>query len=288
MDIANLCAFITVADTRSFSLAAERLHLTQPAVSKRVAALEMELDMRLFDRLGRKVRLTEAGRVLLPRARQILDEINDAWLALSNLSGTVAGSLVLATSHHIGLHHLPPILRVFANRYPQVRLDMRFMDSEIACVAVLRGEVELAIVTLPPKVELPLEAQLLWRDPLVAVAAREHSLAMLDAINPQKLNDYPAILPGEGTFTRRIIENWLVAMGVCPPVAFATNYLQTIKMMVAVGLGWSVMPRTMLDEELVELPVGNLQLERSLGIVRHTSHTLSNAGRALLAILCDS
>jgi DNA-binding transcriptional LysR family regulator len=285
MDIASLRAFITVADSGSFSLAADRLHLTQPAVSKRVAILEAELNTRLFDRLGRSVRLTEAGTVLLPRARRILAEVDDSRRALSNLSGVVAGPLILATSHHIGLHRLPPVLRTFTARYPQVHLDMRFMDSEVACAAVLRGEVELAIITLPPQVEPPLEALPLWLDPLTVVISRTHPLAEHPIITPQQLRGHPAILPGEATFTRRIIEDGLTQLGVEPPVAFATNYLETIKMMVAVGLGWSVLPRTMLDGELVELVIDELRMERMLGVVRHTGHTLSNAARALLPTL---
>ena len=154
MDIASLHAFVAIADSGSFSLAADCLRLTQPAVSKRVAALETELNVRLFDRLGRAVRLTEAGTVLLPRARRILAEVDDSRRALRNLSGSVVGPLILATSHHIGLHRLPPVLRAFTTQYPRVRLDMRFMDSEIACAAVLRGEVELAIVTLPRSTEI--------------------------------------------------------------------------------------------------------------------------------------
>ena len=285
MDIASLHAFVTVADTGSFSLAAEQLHLTQPAISKRIAALEADLNARLFDRLGRAVRLTEAGTLLLLRARHILAEVEDSRRALRNLSGRVAGSLILATSHHIGLHRLPPVLRTFAAHYPQVRLDMRFMDSEIACAAVLRGEAELAIITLPPQVEAPLEALPLWPDPLTVVAARLHPLAALNPIEPRQLGDYPAILPSAATFTRRIVEDRMGQLGVKPSVAFDTNYLETIKMMVVVGLGWSVLPRTMLDGELVELRITGLAMERMLGVVRHTGHTLSNAAEALLNTL---
>ncbi|HRC73439.1 MAG TPA: LysR family transcriptional regulator [Candidatus Competibacter sp.] len=287
MDIASLHAFVTIADNGSFSSAADRLHVTQPAVSKRVATLEEELKVRLFDRLGRTVRLTEAGSVLLPRARRILAEVDDSRRALRNLSGIIAGSLRLATSHHIGLHRLPPVLRIFTARHPQVRLDMRFLDSEVACAVMLRGEVELAIVTLPPNVEAPLESLPLWSDPLVIVAARTHPLAQLPTIAPSQLAGYPAILPSEATFTRRIFEKELNRAGVSISVAFATNYLETIKMMVAVGLGWSVLPRNMLDGELVEIPIIGLSLERMLGVVRHTGHTLSNAARALLKILQD-
>jgi DNA-binding transcriptional LysR family regulator len=288
MDIASLQAFVIVADSGSFSLAADQLHLTQPAISKRIAALESELNARLFDRLGRAVRLTEAGTVLLPRARLILSEVEDSRRALRNLAGTVAGPLIIATSHHIGLHRLPPVLRIFTAQYPQVQLDMRFMDSEIACAAVLRGEVELAIITLPPRIEAPLEAQPLWSDPLIAVAAHSHPLTVLNPVMPQLLADYPAILPDKTTFTRRMVEDGLAQFGIKPSVAFATNYLETIKMMVIVGLGWSVLPRTLLDGELAELRIAGLAMQRLLGVVRHTGHTLSNAAEALLNTLREA
>lgn len=285
MDIANLQAFAKTAACASFSLAAQQLHLTQPAISKRIAALETELGVRLFDRIGRKVSLTEAGRTLLPRARRILAEVEDSRRALSNLSGKVSGVLTLATSHHIGLHRLPPLLREFAARYPQVQLDMRFTDSELACAAVGRGEAELGIVTLPPCTEPPLICTPVWVDPLAIVVNREHPLARASQVQPAELGGYPAILPGEITFTRRIVADFLDTHGVSLKVAFSTNYLETIKMMVAVGLGWSVLPRSMLDAETCALPVTGFALQRRLGVVRHNGQTLSNAARALLDLL---
>lgn len=116
MDLANLNAFIAIAETGSFSEAGERLHLTQPAVSKRIAGLEQQLGVRLFDRLGREIGLTQAGRALLPRAYQILNVLDDTRRALTNLSGEVSGRLTLATSHHIGLHRLPALLRALPAR----------------------------------------------------------------------------------------------------------------------------------------------------------------------------
>ena len=177
MDIASLKAFIAVADTQSFSLAAEQLFLTQPAISKRVSTLEGELDVRLFDRIGRSVSLTEAGEALLPRARTILLEVEDSVRALSNLSGEVHGTLRFGTSHHIGLHRLPPFLKRFIRHHPQVRLDIRFMDSEEACAAVEHGELELAIVTLPPAPAPSLLLQQIWDDPLAIVVSRGHPAA---------------------------------------------------------------------------------------------------------------
>ena len=284
MDLANLQAFIAVAEHASFSLAAEQLFVTQPAVSKRISSLESELDQRLFDRIGRKITLTEAGQALLPRARRIITEIEDSRRELANLSGMVEGKLKIGTSHHIGLHRLPPLLRQFKMNYPDVALDIHFLGSEDACHAVENGELELAIITLPSDTPERLEAESIWRDPLSVVCGREHPL-LSSKLSLEKLMDYPAILPGPETFTREIIERALKPGAPGPQVDLSTNYLETIKMLVSVGLGWSLLPETMLDEELAVLDIKELRISRSLGIVRHRERTLSNAAVELTRLL---
>lgn len=285
MDIANLRAFVEVAETRSFSAAAAQLHLTQPAVSKRIAALEEAFRARLFDRIGRAVDLTEAGRALLPRARRILSELDDSHRALSDLSGTVGGTLRLGTSHHIGLHRLPPTLRAFAARYPEVTLDLHFMDSEAACHAVETGDLELAVVTLPPEPRAGLDMQPVWDDPLVVVCAPDHPLAQCRRLQIADLAGHPAILPASSTYTRQIAERAFHDLGIELRSSLSTNYLETIKMLVSVGLGWSLLPQTMVDRQLHVLPMRGLQLHRTLGTVRHRERTLSNAARAMLESL---
>ena len=117
MDSTDLETFVAVAEDRSFSRAAERLHLTQPAVTKRIKRLEESLGTDLFDRIGRRVELTQGGALLLPRAQSLLAEIADTRRLLENLSDQVSGSLLLATSHHVGLHRLAPVLKTFSDRY---------------------------------------------------------------------------------------------------------------------------------------------------------------------------
>lgn len=285
MDIANLRAFVEVAETRSFSTAAVQLHLTQPAVSKRIAMLESSFDARLFDRIGRAVDLTEAGRALLPRARRILAELDDSRRALSDLSGTVGGTLRLGTSHHIGLHRLPPALRAFATRYAEVTLDLHFMDSEAACHSVETGDLELAIVTLPPEARASLALLPVWDDPLSVVCAPEHTLAQRRRVQIADLTHFPAILPASSTYTRQIAEQAFTELGITLRSTLSTNYLETIKMLVSVGLGWSVLPQTMVDRQLRTLPVRGLHLQRTLGVVQHRERTLSNAARAMIELL---
>lgn len=285
MDLANLNAFLAIAEAGSFSEAAERLHLTQPAVSKRIAALEQQLDKRLFDRLGREVSLTEAGRALLPRAYQILNVLDDTRRALTNLNGEVSGRLTLATSHHIGLHRLPPLLRAFTRAYPQVALDIQFLDSEVAYEEILHGRAELAVITLAPETREPVRAVPVWDDPLDFVAAPEHPLVRGGAVRLADVARHPAVFPGDNTFTHHIVRRLFEAEGLTPNIGMSTNYLETIKMMVSIGLAWSVLPRTMLDEQVMRLPLPGIQLQRRLGYILHTERTLSNAAKAFMRLL---
>ncbi len=282
MDTTHLKTFIAAAELASFSLAAEQLYLTQPAVSKRISALEGELGTRLFDRIGRRVSLTEAGHMLLPRARDILAEIDDSLRQIANLSGEVTGRLSIGTSHHIGLHRLPPVLRAYTRAWPAVELDLHFMDSEAACRAVQTGRLELGIVTLPLVPLADLDNERIWTDPLQIVAGREHPLAGQGRIQPSQLAAHAAILPAHGTYTRALLEAAIGAEVDGLHVSMTTNYLETIKMLVSVGLGWSVLPQTMLSDDLRALDVPDIPLTRQLGVVHHRQRTLSNAARAML------
>lgn len=288
MDISALQAFIAVAESGSFSRAAERIFLTQPAISKRIAALEQDIGARLFDRVGRKIHLTPAGEALLLRTRAVLGELEDIKRDITNLSGTIAGELSIATSHHIGLHRLPGPLKRFHETYTQVRLNLRFMDSEKACNAVARGELELAVVTLPPSADPPLRVEKIWDDPLDIVVSRNHPLAQVKRVQAAMLLDYPAILPGLGTYTREIILNSFGSLRDKIQVGMATNYLEVLKMLAAIGLGWSALPRTMIDEGLKVVQIEKREIRRELGIVTHERRTLSNAGQAMIRIIRET
>lgn len=288
MDISALQAFMAVAETGSFSRAAEKIFLSQPAISKRIAGLEKQIGTRLFDRIGRGIRLTEAGETLLLRARFVLKELEDVKRGIANLSGAIAGELLLATSHHVGLHRLPEPLKKFHESYPQVRLNLRFMDSEKACMAVAKGDLELAVVTLPPSPLPLLRMEKIWHDPLDIVVSREHPLARQAHPQAQMLLDYPAILPGPGTYTREIILKALGPLRERIQVGMSTNYLEVLKMLAAIGLGWSALPRTMIDEGLNVVQIKKREIQRELGIVTHEKRTLSNAGQAMLRIIRET
>lgn len=283
MDIQTLNAFIEVARLQSFSKAAEVLFVTQPAISKRITTLETELGTILFNRINRRVTLTEAGRVLLPKAQNLRNELSDIRRLASNLSTTVAGELVMGTSHHIGLHRLPPILKTFNKNFPEVRLDLRFVSSEEACAGVEQGDLELAIVTLPSTLPDQLQAQPIWLDSLSVVVSPEHVLTQQGFCNINTLAQYRCVLPGIDTHTYYIIEQAFAIEHQVLDVYISTNYLETLKMLVVAGLGWSLLPNTLIDQSVVVLNTP-LKLNRSLGIITHKKRALSYAAKQLIQL----
>ena len=285
MDTQLLQAFAAVAENGSFSGAAEALHLTQPAVSKRIAALESQLDCSLFDRIGRQIALTEAGRALLPHAQSVLQELRAAKRHIQDLRGGVTGLLTMGISHHMGLHRLPDVLEKFTEQYPEVRLDIDFLDSEEAYERVLLGEVELGVITLAPEEKPSLQQIAVWRDELVVALAASHPLAGQTRVSAKALSEYRAILPGLNTYTGRIIKAMFEAQKLPLDVSMSTNYLETIKVMVSIGLGWSVLPKTLIDASLCALQLSGQKLSRNLGVVMHRERSLSNAAGAFLQLL---
>lgn len=285
MQLAQINAFLAVAKFESFSLAAEQLHITQPAVSKRIRQLEISLDTELFDRIGKRSILTPNGHAFKPHAERILQELKSYRSRLTRQFEVPSGSLTLATSHHIGLHRLPQVLREFKIRYAQVDLDLHFMDSEDACIAVANNELEMAIVTLPEIADEKLKLEPVWIDALVVVVAADHVLAGNHQISPQQLLEHPAIFPSMGTFTRKIINKLFGDDGVQLKIILETNYLETIKVMVAANLGWSILPQSMVDNSLIGVGLNGLDIRRQLGIVTRRNRTLSLNSTAMSALL---
>ena len=285
MHLDELESFIQVARLRSFSVAAQQLHISQPAMSKRIQSLESHLSVSLFDRLGKRVRLTPAGELLVGKANAILDLSRDMERDVGNLAQTVSGRLSMATSHHIGLHRLSPVLQRFTQQYPEVELDIQFEDSEVAHKLVRAGDIELAVVTLNPagEQEQPdLETKTIWQDPLCFVNAKP----LPEVTSLGQLASLPCILPGPNTFTGRIVTERFASEGLVLNPALSTNYLETISMLVSVGVGWSVLPQTMTSE-LQQLTPQCAPITRTLGCVTHSKRTLSNSASAFLQVLSD-
>lgn len=278
MDISALKAFLYIAQEGSFSRAAEKLFITQPAISKRIAQLEQTLEAKLLNRGSKRISLTEAGKTLLPHARDVVDRMESIKPLLAAMSEEVGGTLSMACSHHIGLHRMPRILKQYIHQYPEVALDLKFVDSENACGGVETGELELALITLPKNIPARLRMETVWRDPLEVVEARS------DRSQPTVTNR-TAILPRRNTSTRELVDAYLASSGLRYSNVIETNNLETIRKMVEIGLGWSILPRNMLSESLQTVALEIPPPERRLGLVRQRQRSLSNAARAMIELL---
>ena len=285
IDIAELLTFIKVAETSSFSEAASKLFLTQPAISKRIAALESNLGVRLFDRIGRQVQLTEAGIRLLPKARKMAEDLQDIKRSMTLQMQDVSGELRLSTSHHVGLRRLPKSLKRFQEDFPSAHLEIEFTQSEEAYQDVLKGRAELGIITLSNKENPLIESLPIWSDPLTCVVSKDHPLALSKKLSLIELAQHACVLPNKNTFTRQIAEQVFGKQGLKPKVRMNTNNLETLAMLVSIGWGWSLLPSTLVDEKLVVLNIADLNVERKLGVIHHKQRTLSRAATAFIELL---
>ena len=287
MNLAAFEAFVKVMETGSISLAADQLFITQPAVTKRIHSLEEYFGVKLFESAGRGVQATHAAHSLLPKVKNWLNELGDIHYTLSHEQGQVQGKLKIGTSHHIGLHHLPSHLRRYVQAYPDVTLDVHFVDSEQAHEQVIAGDLELAFLTLPPRGDARLNYVTIWNDPLVFVVAPFHPLAQQKNLSLEDLLEYPSLLPSSQTYTSQITLAEFEKQGIKPKVSMSNNPLESIRMLVSIGLGWSVLPKTLVNHDLHQLDI-NLEMNRRLGMVWHPGRTQSKAAQALVQLMQDS
>ena len=161
-----------------------------------------------------------------------------------------------------------------------MELDLHFMDSEDALAGVEQGKIELAIITLPENLDKHLKSIPLWHDPMQIVCASDHALTSSTDITD--LVHHPAILPDSHTITRQLVEATLHQHDVDINVRLSSNHLESIRMMVEIGLGWSVLPETLLSDNLQSIYVKDIVFVRKLGAVIHRQRTLTKAARLLL------
>ena len=223
MNLAAFEAFVKVMETGSISQAAEQLFITQPAVTKRIHSLEDYFGVKLFESAGRGVQATHAAHSLLPKVKNWLNELGDIHHTLSHEQSQVQGRLKIGTSHHIGLHHLPHHLKKYVQQFPDVTLDVHFVDSEQAHEQVLAGDLELAFLTLPPQGDSRLNYSTIWNDPLVFVAAPFHLLAQRSNLKLEDLIAYPSLLPSIQTYTSQITLAEFEKKGLKPKITMSNN-----------------------------------------------------------------
>jgi len=282
MELRHLRYFVAVARRLNFSRAAEDLHVAQPAISQQIRALEQELGVQLFDRMGRRVALTRAGEVLLPHANHILAAVELAGNEVRELSHLSRGSASLGAPPTVSTHLLPGRLTQFRTLYPGLEVALREAGTESLLKLVEDGQLDLAIVTadgLPAAVEhLPY----LEEDYVLAVSAL-HPLSRKREVRLADLASEPFILFPAGYKLREVTLAACKQAGFEPKIALDGGAMQSALEFVAAGLGVALVPELALTQahNIRRVAIADQVLRRRLGLVWRKGHYLNPAARAL-------
>lgn len=273
MQFNHLRVFHAVATSGSFSRAAERLFLTQPAVSQQVHELEKELGSVLFERLGRRIYLTDAGRVLLSYTERILFLLQETHEAMQTLCGTVTGELRLGASTTIGTYILPAMISRFQETYPQSHPILEIAHTMQLEQALVQNRLDLALVEgLITRAELQVIA---WMtDELCLIVPPGHSWQHCCGIAARELLNQRFLAREPGSGTRRIIEERLRDHGVVLTPTMELGGTEALKQAVMAGLGIAIVSQHTIQRELTgrlvyAVPIQDVDLRRPLSLVYH-------------------
>jgi len=282
--------FLAVAKAGSFRAAAEAMHLSQPALSQHVAEMERDLGTRLFDRLGRKVALTEAGRVLEDHALRLFATLASARDAVVDLSGLKRGSLVIGASTTPGIYVLPGIIAAFQKRYPGVALNLRIGNSALIEERIRGNELDLGVVGGHPLRlgEECVAAGLL--DELVLIVPSKHPWARRREIQPALLGAQRLLIREEGSATRQVTERALQRAGGHIKTSMELGHTEAIKQAVMAGLGIAFVSIHAIRGEIAAgrlraLRLRGLRIRRHFHIIHNEARTLSASARASIELL---
>jgi DNA-binding transcriptional LysR family regulator len=279
MELRQLAYFVAVVEEASFTKAADRMHVAQPGVSAQIRQLEREFGQELLDRSGRTVKITEAGRTVLPFARAALKAVDGAKLAVDELAGLVRGHVAIGmvTSHNVDI---PGMLASFNKRYPAVEITLAEAHSSSLIDDLRAGRLDVAIIGVaedPPD----LEVHTLSDEPLVAAVSDKRAKSRVDI---RDLKDRPLICLPRGTGIRAILEKACTAAGFQPHVAFEAGTPAVLAELAERGLGMAILPESVVRNRpgLRALKIIGAELRGRLALAWRESAPRSPAARAFV------
>jgi len=284
MEDHKLRVFCAVAETKSFSKASELIHLTQPAVSLQIQAMEELYETRLFDRSGNSINLTPAGEILYKRAKEILALYAEAQQNISEITGSIKGSLSIGASSTIGNYLLPHIIAAFKKKVPQVNISLVVSNTKIITERLNAGEIDIALVEGDVSKQR-FSVETLLSDELVVIMSPAHPWAERRSLSAIELTKEPLILREDGSGTRQIILKHLDEHGIKLDqlkIALVMGSTEAIKGAVEEGLGVSIMSgwavRKWLKQGLLKASTfKDLKFNRNFSIIspkrNYSTHT---------------
>ncbi|HEV2802391.1 MAG TPA: LysR family transcriptional regulator [Pyrinomonadaceae bacterium] len=291
MQLETLKIFCDLVETKSLSRAAERNFVTQSAVSQQVRGLEEKFKRRLLERTrgGREVGLTEAGEVFYRESLQIVSAYAQLKERMRTLTGTVSGTVHVATVYSIGLHELPAVIRRFMAEHPEAKIDLEYSRTTRIVRDVLAGTVELGIVAYPEK-KRGLSVVPLGGDRLVLICPPGHALAKHKKVRARDLNNQDFVLFERDIPTRRATDKILRAHGVTVRRVAEFDNIETIKRAVEVGIGVAIVPGpSVIDEarvgSLAVVQLAEAEWTRTVGVIYRSDRTPSTAAKKFVQLL---
>jgi LysR family transcriptional activator of glutamate synthase operon len=261
MDVHQLRVFQAAVKSGGFTKAGEELHISQSTVSQHIKLLEQELGCSLFLRVGKRVRVTEAGTLLLEYAERIFREMKNAEMALREMNEVRRGIVRLGVGPTTLTYRLPPILRGYVGRFPQIELIVLAGNTEYLLAAMKSHNLDLAVVMSTDK-HPGLTSTPLGREELVIVLNRKHPLARQATLSASDLASLRFILYEKHTAMQSLISRYFESLGVVPRIAMEVENNEAIKSMVRAGLGASILPLCAVE---AEPPDGHLRILRVKG-----------------------
>jgi len=279
MELRQLKTFCTVARLSSFNRAAETLNYAQSTVSAQIKLLEEEFGVPLFDRLGRNVKLTEAGQMLMRYSRRMLDLEAETR---ANVAGWEEphGAIAIRIPQSIGTHYLPEALSRFRKRYPRVGFDVSTCAYDVLQQELRTGITDVAFLLTESIHSAELKSELLGVVDLVLVASAGHALAGNAAVNINDLAGEPLILPKHDCSYKMGFEQVLTEAKVVPATMIELNSVESIKQCVLKGVGIAMLPRIVVEKEiragqLAVLPCAEMDLEAGILMIWHRNKWIS-------------
>lgn len=292
MNLQQLRVFHAAAVSRSFTRAAEMLHLSQSTVSLHIKELESELECPLFLRVGRRVVLGQTGTLLLGYVEKILRDLKNAEMAVREMNAVQRGTVHLGTGATTLMYHLPPVLAAYRERYPQIELLVETDTTESLLSGLRAQRLDLAVVMSPAE-RMGLRVTPLCREELVVVLNRKNPVARRTALAPADLAGLRFILFEKHTAMQDVIDAWFAEMNIAPIVVMEMENIEAVKVLVAAGLGASILPSCAVTPPadaagaLRGLKVKGRPLYRQLGLATMDAHTLPNSIQVLGDMLCE-
>jgi len=286
MELHQLRYFCAVAETGSFSRAAEQSHVSQPSLSQQIMKLEEELGARLFDRLGRSVRLTELGKTFLPRARAVLRELEAAKGDVVERKDFVGGPVTVGVIPTVGPYFLPRVLTSFSRKFPQVRFTVVEEITPVLLDRLRAGAIDVAILALPIRGH-EFKTKPLLTERLFAALPKNHRLAKRTALSLRDLRSEPFLLLRDGHCFRDTAVAACDRARLHPQVIFESGQFSSLLSMVGAGMGVSIVPEMAVERksQCRYVHIADEQATRTIGTVVLRGRSLTRAHQAFLSHL---